>query len=128
MLRDALAKLDSDPKRVRDHLASAKGVLGAILAEGALDTAAGGERASAAREAETLLRDAHDIRRDYQAADAPQVAELECSLGLALFAQDRASEALPILEAAYPIYEAWGQADAVFAARARAAIEKLAQR
>ena len=66
----------------------------------------------APREAEPLLREALAYRQSTLPADHPKIAEARCILGVALSAQGLHGEAEPLLREAYPIYNAWGLADA----------------
>ena len=63
-------------------------------------------------EAEPLLRLALAYRQATLRADHPKIAEAQCLLGRALAMQDRHADAEVLLREGYPIFKAWGLAEA----------------
>jgi hypothetical protein len=67
----------------------------------------------AARQAESLFRDALAFRRANLAANHPRIAEAECGLGGALGLLGRPREAEALLARSLPVFRSWGLADPV---------------
>jgi serine/threonine-protein kinase len=103
-LRQANARLQAMFPDGHMHVAdTAIALARALLAE----PAAPGEL----EEAERASRRAVEIREGKLGADHPKLAEARCWLGIALAAQGREGEALPLLSEALPIFARWGTAD-----------------
>ena len=69
--------------------------------------------------AEASLHEALAYRQSTLRADHPKIAEAQCLLGQALAMQGRYADAEPLLRQGFPIFRAWGMAEATIIKQTR---------